>query len=84
MMNKLENSMLRKDALETHMQTVYRLGQITYLPHYRNDSVFVGPGYPRHTQAQYSVADLLAAGAEKDTLALWHRGSGGTVNAQNL
>jgi hypothetical protein len=76
--------MFRTDALETHMQTVYRLGQITYLPHYRNDSVFVGPGYPRHTQAQYSVADLLAAGAEKDTLALWHRGSGGTVNAQNL
>ena len=76
--------MLRKDALETHMQTVYRLGQITYLPHYRNDSVFVGPGYPRYTKAQYSVSDLLAAGAEKTTLALWHRGSGGTVNAQNL
>jgi len=76
--------MFRTEALETHLQTVYRLGQITYLPHYRNDSVFVGPGYPRRTQAQYSVADLLAAGAEKDTLALWHRGSGGTVNAQNL
>ena len=76
--------MFRKDALETQLQTVYRLGQITYLPHYRNDLVFVGPGYPRHTQAQYSVMDLLAAGAEKDTLALWRRSSGGTVNAQNL
>jgi hypothetical protein len=76
--------MFKPDTAETQLQIVYRLGKITYLPHYRNSSVFIGPGYPLRTQAQYSVMDLLAAGAQKDTLALWHRSSTGTVNAENL
>ena len=76
--------MFKSDTAETQLQIVYRLNHITYLPHYRNSSVFVGPGYPLRTQAQYSVTDLVAAGAEKDTLALWHRSSTGIVNAQNL
>ena len=76
--------MFKPDTAETQLHIVYSINHITYVPHYRNSSVFVGPGYPRHTQAQYSVMDLVAAGAQKDTLALWHRSSTGTVNAENL
>ena len=49
---------------------------------------FAAPGETFLNQAPFSfdlsVMDLFAAGAQKDTLALWHRSSTGTVNAENL
>ena len=67
---------------ETHMQTVYVLNNITYLPHYRNPSVFVGPGYPRFTLQRYSDTDLRNAGAQQGGFPLWKRGTYGIVTDQ--
>ena len=57
---------------------------ITFLPHYRNRHVFVGPGYPRFTQQHYSVTDLVNAGAKEDTEYLWQRSDHGVVSATQL
>ena len=73
-----------KDKEETVLQIVYIAKGITYVPHFRNPSVFVGPGYPRHTQTQYSVNDLIQGGARKEAHLLWRRSSTGVVNANNL
>lgn len=58
---------------------VYIKDGVTYVPHYSNSSVYVGPGYPRFTNARYSENDLLNAGAVKETRFLWTRGHYGTV-----
>ena len=58
--------------------------EITYVPHYRNSSVFVGPGYGKHNVKQYSEFELFRMGAEKAFKFLWHRGTHGTVNAIKL
>jgi hypothetical protein len=63
-----------KDKAELHIQTVFILDKITYLPHYRNNNVFVGPGYPKHNKFRYSAHDLLQAGALKSLYPLWSRG----------
>jgi hypothetical protein len=59
---------------------VYIKGGITYVPHHRNNKIFVGPGYPKFNLARYSENQLLAAGAEKSSLFLWPRGTTGVVN----
>lgn len=66
-----------KDLIET---TVYKKNGVTYVPHYRNPSVYVGPGYPKFTLARYSVSELIAAGAESKTMMLWPRSLYGTVS----
>lgn len=76
--------MFKSDTAETQPQIVYCIGQVTYVPHYRNKDVFVGPGYPRHTQAQYSAKQLIAAGASQSVYSLWPRSITGIVNANNL
>lgn len=57
---------------------VYILNGITYVPHYQNRNLFVGPGYPvgqgkpkpTHT---YTAAELLDAGATSSEMPLWPR-----------
>jgi hypothetical protein len=61
----------------------YQVNGVTYLPHYRNDSLFVGPGYPRQGIAVYTVDDLLKAGAKRISLMLWTRGKTGSVSTVN-
>lgn len=63
--------------------TTYVLGGITYVPHYRNNSVFVGPGYPLFNTARYSAIELLELGAERKHKHLWTRGAYGLVDAAN-
>lgn len=58
----------------------YSLNGVTYVPHFRNVSVYVGPGYPRHTTQRYTAAELIAAGATKAVSMLWSRGVHGTVD----
>lgn len=62
----------------------YKLGGITYLPHYRNWNVFVGPGYPRANSKRYTKAELVNAGAEAVEKMLWSRGEHGVINDVNL
>jgi hypothetical protein len=61
----------------------YQANGVTYLPHYRNDSLFVGPGYPKQSSTVYTVDDLLKAGATRINLMLWARGKTGAVSTSN-
>ena len=63
--------------------TTYALNGITYVPHYRNDSIFVGPGYPELNPTKYSAIELLDLGATKQHKHLWTRGAHGVVDAAN-
>jgi hypothetical protein len=53
---------------------------ITYVPHYRNRKIFVGPGYGRHNLNRYTQEQLLVKGAKPVTQMLWHRGGEGIVD----
>ena len=65
-------------------QVVYKLNGVTYVPHYRNSAIFVGPGYPTYNTDRYSAAELANAGAINETEFLWARGTHGTVSQANL
>jgi hypothetical protein len=67
----------------TYEQTTYRKDGVSFVPHYRNNSVFVGPGYPRDNRNTYTEAELVEAGAVKQPRFLWSRGTAGTVNNAN-
>ena len=54
--------------------TVYVLDGVTYVPHYSNESFYVGPAYYRTMQA-YSPEYLIQQGAVKQNLHLWRRGT---------
>lgn len=75
------NTADRKAELEEY--PVYVLNGIPYVPHYRNDSVYVGPGYGKHNFDTYSYKELLLMGAKEKTEALWMRGTNGIVNRKN-
>lgn len=65
-------------------QVAYKLNDVTYVPHYRNSTIFVGPGYPTHNKKRYSASELLAAGAASVPEFLWARGAHGVVTDSNL
>ena len=62
----------------------YIANGIIYLPHYRNDQVYVGPGYPKRNQILWTAKELEAAGAKRMAMMLWHRGTTGAVDLRNL
>lgn len=76
-MSEIKNNELLEESV------VYIKDGITYVPHYRNSSVFVGPGYPKFNLTQYWEGQLIAAGAEKNIRFLWIRGTTGVVNEVN-
>jgi hypothetical protein len=63
---------------------VYKKDGITYLPHYRNWAIFVGPGYPHASNKRYTAEELTAAGATKEISMLWSRGQHGEVTDTRL
>jgi hypothetical protein len=76
---------MSKDIAAERFDTpVYVLHGVAYLPHYRNSSVYVGPGYPRQNPKYYSEEELLRVGANKGSALLWHRGTTGTISPGNL
>jgi hypothetical protein len=60
------------------MYTVYTLGEVTYVPHFDNASVFVGPGYRKGGTA-YSADYLKKLGAVAGERLLWTRSAYGVV-----
>lgn len=56
---------------------------IPYVPHYRNESVYVGPGYGQTNFNRYSEQQLLLKGAQYQPELLWERGVNGVVNEKN-
>ena len=75
---------MKDNHAEKFETKVYLLHRIKYVPHYRSKEVYVGPGYPRPTQAQYTAAQLINAGAQEITEMMWARGAYGTVDATHL
>ena len=65
---------------EKEAYAVYELRGVTYVPHYRNENVYVGPGYGKHNFDRYNSAELMLKGAKLKTAALWFRGTKGIVN----
>lgn len=78
----MKTSKSEASQLMTHI--AYKLGGITYLPHYRNWNVFVGPGYPRATRRRYTSTELVNAGAVAVEQMLWSRGEHGVINDVNV
>jgi hypothetical protein len=53
---------------------VYKLGKITYLPHYFEPNKYVSPGYnPRFYSITFSAEQLRTMGASPMTMKLWAR-----------
>ena len=53
---------------------VYKLGNITYLPHYFESDKYVSPGYnPRFYPITFSAQQLRKMGALPETRLLWTR-----------
>ena len=75
--------LMTRDSTPREFQKVYRKGDVVYVPHFRSDDVFVGPGYPRFTKQRYSEYELVQAGAVQEIMPLWVRGKYGTVSDNN-
>lgn len=81
--HKVKHNSTKEEFASTYEQTVYDLNGITYVPHYRNHNIYVGPGYPRSSKQRYSGAELELYGAKPRVAMLWSRGSIGEVSDKN-
>ena len=66
-------------AAEKFEYVVYDLNGITYIPHYRNKDVYIGPGYPVHNMTRYSDGELMLMGAKPRIEMLWKRADNGRI-----
>jgi hypothetical protein len=71
------------DSAPLVAQLTYKLGDVTYVPHFRNSSVYIGPGYPRENQERYSSDQLVSAGAIATNNLLWIRANHGIITDRN-
>jgi len=62
------------EMAEHYEYSVLTLNGITYVPHYGNLSVYVGPGYSLGGTA-FSANYLKKKGAKESKKFLWHRGT---------
>ena len=77
---------MKKNAVEKTdltLQVAYMLDGVTYVPHFRNSSIFVGPGYPRLNKNRFSKDLLLGLGAKPKMELLWPRATLGAVTDIN-
>jgi hypothetical protein len=72
--------MEKRDMVERGEYVVCIKDDVTYLPHYRNFNVYVGPGYGNGNYDLYTLNELVDAGAKVEMRFLWTRGSHGEVN----
>jgi hypothetical protein len=73
-----------EDKAELYRYTSFKLNDITYVPHYRDTKRYVGPGYPRHTNATFTASDLFSAGAVPTISFLWKRSEFGILKAGKI
>ncbi len=53
---------------------VYSLNGITYVPHYKTPSMYVGPAYHEvHCPIMYTPSELKLGGAKEGRMYLWSR-----------
>ena len=62
-----------KEVHEKEVQTVFTLGAITYVPHYKIKGKFVSPGYGKHHFNDFSAQELMDLGAKIGAAYLWSR-----------
>jgi hypothetical protein len=67
-----------KEAIERELHDVYILDGVKYVPHYKNSSVYVGPGY-KDGDVAYSKAYMKQSGAIETQQLLWTRSQFGAV-----
>lgn len=73
-MNEATQDQANKTIAPHDLMTVYRLGQIVYVPHYRRPTEFVGPGFHEEkNRVTYSESELYDAGAIPEQMFLWPR-----------
>ena len=72
------------EKASTYPTEVYKKDGITYVPHYRNSSIFVGPGYPHANKKRYTAAELTSVGASREIGMFWSRGQHGEVSDTKL
>jgi len=65
--------MREREYAEKKDYVTFKLNGITYLPHYQDSKLFVGPGYSRHTKTVYTSTQMLEAGAKASIMHLWRR-----------
>lgn len=70
-------------APDTFEYVVYDLRGVSYVPHFRNKNIYVGPGYPRHNLTRFTDLELQLMGAKPRVEHLWHRGDSGRVDDRN-
>jgi len=69
---------MKEEYSERTEYVTYKLGEVTYLPHYKHHSWYVRPGYPQYNDDLYQKDELLAAGAVAVNKFLWVRAAHGT------
>lgn len=62
-----------KVTADRYPYTIYEWGGITFVPHYRNSTAYVGPGYPEKAPKLWEERELLAIGAKPKVMMLWSR-----------
>lgn len=68
-----------REAAEKSLTKVYKMGQVTYVPHYQDGSVFVRPGYGQYHRDVYTEKELIDAGAKPSSMMLWPRSRFGSI-----
>jgi hypothetical protein len=58
------------EIMQLEKQKVFKLGEITYLPHYSHKGLYVGPG---RSSVSYTELQLTNNGAKASTEFLWER-----------
>jgi hypothetical protein len=69
----MEIRMAKEGKQELINTNVFVLGQTTFVPHYTKSGVYVGPGYGKYSESEYSAKELVVAGALMAEKPLWKR-----------
>lgn len=75
---------MNNESAALYPTEVYEKDGVTYVPHYRNSSIYIGPGYPHASSKRYTAEQLVAAGAQKGVRMLWSRAQHGEVTDTRL
>ena len=70
-----------RELAEKKDYLTFNLNGVTYLPHYQDSKLYVGPGYPRHNKNIYTSADLLTMGAKASMSHIWKRVEHGKLHS---
>lgn len=76
--------MREREYAEKKDYIAFKLNGVTYLPHYQDSKLFVGPGYPALNKNVYTSTQMLEAGAKASIMHLWKRVEHGLGRTSSL